>query len=93
MRTLVSDGPDAMSTAQITDDEVGKKVVDGDGDEVGIVSAVNHGTAYVAPDPGITTKLKTKLNWEDHDEEEDYPLQEAAIEAVTDDEIRLRSDL
>lgn len=82
-----------MSTAQITDDDVGKTVVDGDGDEVGIVSAVKHGTAYVDPDPGITTKLKTKLSWDDHDEDEDYPLQEAAIETITDDEIRLRSDL
>lgn len=82
-----------MSTAQITDDDVGKTVVDGDGDEVGIVSAVRHGTAYVDPDPSITTKLKTKLNWDDYDEDEDYPLQEASIDRVTDDEIRLRSDL
>ena len=82
-----------MSTAQITDDEVGKKVVAGDGDEVGIVSAVEHGTAYVDPDPSLTTKLKTTLNWDDHDEDEDYPLQEASVETVTDDEIRLRSDL
>ena len=84
--------PDAMSTVQITDEDVGKTVLDGDGDEVGIVSAVRHGTAYVDPDPGITTKLKTKLGWEDH-EEADYPLQEPSVETVTDDEIRLRSDL
>ncbi|MDX1747382.1 MAG: PRC-barrel domain containing protein [Halobacteriales archaeon] len=82
-----------MSTVQITDDDVGKTVVDADGEEVGIVSAVEYGTAYVDPEPGITTKLKTKLGWEDRDEEADYPLQEPAVETVTDDQVRLRSDL
>jgi len=81
-----------MRTVQLTDDDVGKTVVDGDGDEVGIVSAVEHGTAYVDPDPGITTKLKTKLGWEETDDDA-YPLQERAIETVSDDRIRLRSDL
>ena len=81
-----------MSTAQITDDDVGKTVVDGDGDEVGIVSAVRHGTAYVDPDPGITTKLKTTLGREERDDD-GYPLQERAVETVTDDQVRLRSNL
>jgi len=84
--------PAAMSTVQITDDDVGKTVVDADGDQVGIVSAVRHGTAYVDPDPGITTKLKTKLGWEDRDDD-GYPLQEPAVDTVTDDQVRLRSDL
>ncbi|MBX0297199.1 PRC-barrel domain containing protein [Haloarcula nitratireducens] len=82
-----------MSTTQIDDDDVGKDVVATDGDDVGIVSGYRYGTAYVEPDPGITTKLKTSLGWDDVDEEEGYPLQEEAVEEVTDDEIRLRSDL
>lgn len=80
-----------MST-EITDDDVGKNVVDGRGDKVGIVSAVRHGTAYVDPDPSLTDEIKAKLDWEDTGEE-DYPLQEAAVAAVTDDEIRLRDNL
>lgn len=80
-----------MSSAQITDDHVGADVVNGDGEQVGIVSAVEHGTAQVDPDPGITEKLKTTLGWEATDGT--YPLQEQAVETVTDDEIRLRSDL
>ena len=76
--------------ATITDDEAGKAVIDSDGNQVGVVSSVEHGTAYVDPDPGITDKLLAKLGWDDSDEE-DYPLQEARIEAITDDEIRLRS--
>lgn len=83
----------AMSTVQITDDAVGKTVVTRDGDDVGVVSTVNHGTAYVDPDPGIATKLKTTLGWEDDPDEDGYPLQEEAVETITDDEIRLRSDL
>lgn len=72
----------------ITDDDEGKTVVDENGDEIGVVSDVEHGTAYVTPDPGITDKLMAKLGWDDRDEET-YPLQEEAIEAITDDEIRL----
>ena len=81
-----------MQTTRLTDDDIGKTVVDADGDAVGIVDRVAHGTAYVDPDPGIATKLKAALGWED-ESAEDYPLQEAAVSTVTDDEIRLRSDL
>jgi hypothetical protein len=81
-----------MSETQITNDDVGKTVVDGSGEAVGIVSAVEYGTAHVDPDPGIATKLKTALGWEDRDDGA-YPLQEEAIATVTDDEVRLRSDL
>lgn len=82
-----------MQTVQITDDDVGKEVVESDGDTVGLVSGIRHGTAYVDPDPGLATKLKTKLGWEDIDEEEGYPLQEAKIDTITDEEVRLTSDL
>ena len=76
----------------IPDDAVGRDVVDAEGNQVGIVTAVKHGTAYVDADPGITDKIRTRLGWEDTDEE-DYPLQEEAIDTVTDDEIRLSGDL
>jgi hypothetical protein len=82
-----------MQSVQFTDDDVGKTVVDEHGSDIGIVSAVRHGTAYVDPDPGLTTKIKTALGWEDIDEEEGYPLQDESVSTVTDDEIRLRSDL
>lgn len=72
----------------IPDDAVGTDVVDADGEKIGIVSAVTHGTARVDPDPGLTDKVKASLGWDDTDEE-DYPLQEEAVESVTDDEIRL----
>ena len=77
---------------EITDDDEGKHVVDAHGETVGIVTAVEHGTAHVDPDPGITDRIKTTLGWEERDEDT-YPLQEEAIDTVTDDEIRLRGDL
>lgn len=77
-------------TTQITDDDEGKRVVDESGDQVGIVSDVQHGTAHVDPDPGITDKVKSKLGWGDRDEDT-YPLQDEMVSSVTDDEIRLQA--
>jgi hypothetical protein len=79
-------------TKTVTEDAVGKSVVDARGNAVGIVVDVKHGTAYVEPDPDITDKLTAKLGWTEAGEES-YPLQEAAVETVTDDEVRLREDL
>ncbi len=78
--------------ATFTDDDVGKTVVNASGDEIGIVSAVEHGSARVEPDPGITDTIRAKLGWEDTDEET-YPLQDHAVSRVTDDEVRLEQDL
>ena len=76
--------------ATITENAEGKTVVR-DGDTIGVVTEVDHGTAYVEPDPGLTEKVRGMLGWSD--DEDAYPLQESAIDVVTDDEIRLRSDL
>lgn len=73
----------------ITDDDEGKEVVNSTGDSVGRVVEVRHGTAYVDPDPGLTDTVMSKLGWGDADEES-YPLQEDAIETVTDDRIKLK---
>jgi hypothetical protein len=81
-----------MNTVSFTDDDVGKTVVDSGGEEIGTVSAVEDGTAYVDPDPGVTDQLKAKLGWEDRDDES-YPLPESAVETVTDDLVQLGSNL
>ncbi|ELY66601.1 hypothetical protein C490_12552 [Natronobacterium gregoryi SP2] len=83
--------PTAMSP-QFTDDDIGKTVVNANGDDVGIVADVEHGTAHVEPDPGITDTIKAKLGWGGTDEAA-YPLQEDAISQVTDDAVHLESDL
>lgn len=74
-----------------TEEDEGKKVIGATGDEIGIVSGVRGGTAYVDPDPGLTDSLKSRLGWGDVDQD-DYPLDEEFVENVTDDEIRLGDD-
>ncbi|WP_121822634.1 PRC-barrel domain containing protein [Halostella salina] len=78
--------------SNITDDDEGKHVVNADGDKVGIVKDVRAGTAHVDPDPGMTDRIMSKLGWGDMDDDT-YPLQEANVDAVTDDEVRLKRDL
>ncbi|MFP8958748.1 hypothetical protein ACLI4Y_18745 [Natrialbaceae archaeon A-CW3] len=77
---------------ELTDDDIGKTVVNANGESIGIVSAMQHGTAHVEPDPGMTDTIKAKLGWEDT-AEDTYPLQESAIARVDDDAIHLRDDL
>jgi hypothetical protein len=77
-------------SSRITDDDIGKRVVNASGDEVGMVVDVDHGTAHVEPDPGLTDSIKATLGWGDGDEDT-YPLQEAAVNRVTDDEIHLET--
>ena len=78
------------SKTVLTEDDEGKRVINSRGDEIGRVIEVEHGTAHVDPDPGMTEKLKSKLGWGDEDDTETYRLDEDSIEAVTSDEIRLR---
>lgn len=79
-----------MAQTNLTEDDEGKPVVNSMGDEVGIVSAVQSGTAHVNPDPGITDKISSKLGWAGASEDETYELQTSHIDTVTDDEIRLK---
>ncbi len=76
---------------EFTEDDEGKSVVNDQSDEVGVIASVEHGTAYVDPDPGMTDKIKSKLGWDDRDEDT-YPLQSEAVDSVTDDEVHLGSD-
>ncbi len=76
----------------LTEDDIGKTVVNANGESVGVISAMQHGTAHVEPDPGMTDTIKAKLGWEDTTEDT-YPLQEDAIGRVTDDEVHLADDL
>ena len=77
-------------SVNITADDEGKPVVGADGEQVGRIVDVEHGTAYVEADPGLTDTIKAKLGWADADEDT-YPLQEQSVEKVTDDEIKLKS--
>lgn len=78
----------AMERNHVTDDDQGKAVVDSHGEQIGMVTEVRDGTAYVNADPGLSDTIRSKLDWGDADQD-DYPLEESRIHTVTDDEIRL----
>lgn len=75
-----------MATA-LTESDEGKPVVFND-ETVGRVVDVEHGTAYVDPDPGIAETIKSKLGWAEADEET-FALDDDAVGEVTGDEVRL----
>ena len=81
-----------MAHSQLTEDDEGKRVVNADGDEIGVVSDFRGGQAYVDPDPGITDKIMSSLGWADADEEH-YALNDDHVDHVTDDEVQLSSSL
>ena len=74
--------------AKFSDDDEGKRVVNADGDEIGVIETVKGGSAHVNPDPGITDTIKSRLGWGDSDEET-YELDERNVESITDDEVRI----
>jgi hypothetical protein len=78
-----------MSSTQLTQDDEGKKVVSANGDEVGRITEVRGGTAYVDPDAGMFDTIKAKLDWGDPGKDS-YPIEASQIADVTDDQVRLQ---
>ncbi|WP_226004141.1 hypothetical protein [Natrinema salinisoli] len=78
-------------TAPLTDDDVGKTVVDAAGKELGIVANVDGRTAHVDPNPSMTEQVLASVGWEGEDEE-DYVVTEDMLERV-DTEVVLRGEL
>jgi len=77
------------SKTALSEDDEGKPVVDSIGNELGQIIDVKGGDAYVAPDPGITEKIKADLGWGDEEDTDTYRLDRRNIETVTSNEIRL----
>jgi hypothetical protein len=79
-----------MAETTITDSDEGKKVVNQSGDEIGRITEVENGRAYVDPDPSVTDSVMSKLGWGSRDKDT-YLLEEDNIETIADDEVRLGS--
>ena len=78
--------------ANLTRDEEGKRVVDTNGKEIGVVDEVGVGVAYVEPGPELPESIKSRLS-RDRDVAggmERYELDEDYIDEITNDEIRLQ---
>ncbi|WP_265111311.1 hypothetical protein [Halosolutus halophilus] len=83
--------PAGDAAIELSKDDQGKDVVDERGETVGIVAEVEGQTAYIDPQPGLTDRLKARLDWGGHGDD-DYPIEAAQIEEVTGDEIVIRGD-
>lgn len=80
-----------MERSDLTDDDKGKRVVNYNGDKVGVVSGIDGDDAHVAPDAGLSDSTRSKLGWSDK-EESDYVLPSERVDTISDDEIRLKDD-
>ena len=78
-----------MADLEFTEHDEGKRVVDAEGDTIGLVSEVRAQTAYVDPDPDLMDRVRSKLGWGEADEES-YPLDKDDVVDITDDEITVQ---
>lgn len=74
---------------RLTENDEGKRVVNRDGDTIGMVTGFRGGRAYVDPEPGLGDRIKSRLGWESVDED-DYALENSEVERVTDEEVHLK---
>ena len=77
---------------RLTDEDVGKRVLNADGTGVGHIVAVEKGRGYVDSDRSITDTIKAKLGWGDVTAGA-HPLDEGSIAEITDDAVHLRGRL
>lgn len=81
-----------MARKTIMEKDEGKRVINADGDTIGLISGVRDGAAYIDPEPGISDQIMAKLGWEDIDEDH-YRLYRSNIDTITDDEVRVKREL
>jgi hypothetical protein len=78
-----------MARTRLTEKDEGKRVLNADGETIGMISGFRGGKAYVDPDPGITDKIMSRLGWENVDED-DYTLDSDMVAQISDDEVHLK---
>ncbi len=81
----------AAPTIELSHGDQGKDVVDESGQQIGMIAEVEGQTAYVDPEPGLTDRLKARMDWGGHGDD-DYPVDAAQIVEITDDEVVIRSE-
>jgi sporulation protein YlmC with PRC-barrel domain len=84
-----AEGEAVGSEVDLSNDDIGKTVVDEHGTDVGIVSDVDADRVHVNPDAGITERIKSSLGW--GDTEDTYAIGTEQIDRIDDDRVVLRS--
>jgi len=68
--------------------DIGKHVVNADGDRIGVLANIEDGVGYADPEPGLADRVRSRLGW-GQIEEDDYPIERSQVAEITADEIRL----
>lgn len=76
--------------AEFTDVQIGKRVVDQDGVEVGTVSDVRDGSLYVEVAPDADRETLSNLRWDGTVNRDVYHLESEFVSNVRENTIRLR---
>ncbi|WP_424020023.1 PRC-barrel domain containing protein (plasmid) [Halorientalis pallida] len=75
--------------ATLSESDEGKTVVDADGTEIGMVTAVSGDSFEVQPDPSLVDRVKATLDWGEQSEDV-YRIDANRIDRITGTEIELR---
>ncbi|MDQ2050584.1 hypothetical protein RBH26_08795 [Natronolimnohabitans sp. A-GB9] len=78
--------------AMFTDDDVGKPVENGNGEEVGVVASVDGDRAHVRPTVDAVDSVKSSIGWEGV-ADVTRPLEAESIREITDEAVRLEGTL
>ncbi|MCO8245539.1 MULTISPECIES: hypothetical protein [unclassified Haladaptatus] len=78
--------------ATLSGEDEGKFLMDSEGEQLGIVSEVRSGTAYVDPDPNLGEAWLEVFGWGSADDD-DLAVPASIVDTVTDKEIRVNKDL
>lgn len=79
--------------SQFTEDDEGKTVINPVDEEVGIVQTVEEGEAYVDVHPDFVDRIKADVGRGDDPSIDEYRIEDAHVEEITDDAVHLNQDL
>lgn len=77
---------------EVSHTEIGKPVIDSNGERIGTVERVDEGTPLVDREPGLGQTVIQALGWKEV-QADVYPIRPPTIETVTSAAIYLRSNL
>ncbi|NUC74713.1 hypothetical protein HTZ84_20845 [Haloterrigena sp. SYSU A558-1] len=78
--------------ATFSNDDVGKSVVNGNGEAVGVVASVEGDVAHVRPETAAVDSVKSSIGWEGVADAA-HPLDTDSVREITDDAVRLEGEL
>lgn len=79
-------------TRDFKSSDEGKHVVTSNGDMVGTIDSTAGSKAHVKPDEDLSRSVRRRLGWTEEGEAT-YELNKNKVKKITDDEVRLRSNL